>query len=99
MTLKFRKKDFLENTLEYTNQAAISTIKCELSVYFQNFTFSQVNPLQNPPPNLEEYCFRPNEVKRNMLKETLAYIMLRSDQDEVFFFLWVFRRKIHSSFL
>ena len=57
------KKDFQENTLVYTNQAAISTIKGELSVYFQNFTFSQVIPLQNPPPNLEEYCFKPNEVK------------------------------------
>ena len=80
----------------YTNQATISTIKEDLAVYGQNFIVGQVTSLQNPPPNLEEYSFEPNEVKLIVplysketgkfqgLIETLAYIMPRGDQDEVF---------------
>ena len=52
------KKDFPENTLIYTNQATVSSAKGELAVYSQNFIIGQVIPLQNQPPNLEEYSFK-----------------------------------------
>ena len=81
----------------YTNQTTISNIKGDLVVYSQNFIIGQLTPLQNQPPNFEEYSFKSNEVKLvvpiynnetgkfQRLKETLAYIMLKDDQDEVFF--------------
>ena len=68
-----------------------------MAVYSQHFIIRQLIPLKNQPPNLEEHSFKSNEVKLVVpvynnkndefhgLNEMLAYIMLRGDQDEVFF--------------
>ena len=122
VTLTSSKTNFQKITLIYTNQATISTIKGDLAVYSQNFIIGQFIPLQNQPPNLEEYRFKLNGVKLAVpiynnetgefvgLKETLAYIMLKDGQGEVFFqmafskkslqFFFVVRKKeclMHSS--
>ena len=105
VTLTSSKTNFQKITLIYTNQANISTIKGDLAVDSQNFIIGQFIPLQNQPPNLEEYRFKLNGVKLAVpiynnetgefvgLKETLAYIMLKDGQDEVFFSDGFFEKK------
>ena len=87
-----------ENTLYYVNQAFISTVKNgELAMYVQNFILGQLIFAANQPKNIDEHKCEPNEVKLlscvydlesgdfKGVRLMLAYIVLRGDEDEIFF--------------
>ena len=87
-----------ENTLFYVNQTFISTVKNgEIAMYIQNFILGQLISAANQPKNIDEYICEPNEVKLlscvydletgefKGIRTMLAYIVLRGDEDEIFF--------------
>ena len=87
-----------ENTLLYINQGVIFTVKSgELAMYVHNFIIGQLIVSANQPKYINEYVCKENEVKLlscvydlesgdfKGLRLMLAYIVLRGDDDEVFF--------------
>ena len=96
--LNLEKVNMPENTLYYVNQAFISTVKNgELAMYVQNFILGQLIFAANQPKNIDEHKCEPNEVKLlscvydlesgdfKGVRLMLAYIVLRGDEDEIFF--------------
>ena len=96
--LNLEKVNMPENTLYYVNQAFISTIKNgELAMYVQNFILGQLIFAANQPKNIDEHKCEPNEVKLlscvydlesgdfKGVRLMLVYIVLRGDEDEIFF--------------
>ena len=96
--MNIEKVNIPENTLFYINQGFISTVKNgELAMYVHNFIISQLIVAANQPADINEYSCNENEVKLlscvydlesgvfKGLRLMLAYIVLRGDDDEVFF--------------
>ena len=96
--MNIEKANIPENTLLYINQGFISTVKSgELAMYVHNFIIGQLIVAANQPENIHEHSFKENEVmllccvynlKTGVfegLRPMLAYIVLRGDEDEVFF--------------
>ena len=96
--MNIEKANIPENTLLYINQGFISTVKSgELAMYVQNFIIGQLIVAANQPEKIDEYTCNDNEVKLltcvydlesgkfKGLRLMLAYIVLRGDDDEVFF--------------
>ena len=96
--MNIEKANIPENTLLYINQGFISTVKSgELAMYVHNFIIGQLIVAANQPENINEYSCKDNEVKLlscvydlesgtfKGLRLMLAYIVLRGDNDEVFF--------------
>ena len=96
--MNIEKANIPENTLLYINQGFISTVKSgELAMYVHNFIIGQLIVAANQPENIETYSCNDNEVKLlscvydlesgkfKGLRLMLAYIVLRGDNDEVFF--------------
>ena len=96
--LNLVKVNMPENTLFYVNQGFISTIKNgDLAMYIQNFILGQLIVAANQPDNIDEYHCAENEVKLlscvydlesgdfKGVRLMLAYIILRRDDEEVFF--------------
>ena len=93
------KVNFPKNTLEYTSQVNITLVKGDLAVYLDYVILRQLIPAMNSPKNMEEYECLLNEVKMIIplynadsgellgLEKRLAFIMVRGDQNEAFFFL------------
>ena len=95
--LKLEKRNIPENCLLYVNQAFLSTVKKgELAMYNHNFSIGQIIPAANQPEDISTYECAPNEVKLYTciheintgefkgVRESLAYIILRGDDEEVF---------------
>ena len=96
--LNLEKVNMPENTLYYVNQAFISTVKNgELAMYVLNFILGQLIFAANQPKKIDEHKCEPNEVKLlscvydlesgdfKVVRLMLAYIVLRGDEDEIFF--------------
>ena len=96
--MNIEKVNIPENTLLYINQGFISTVKSgELAMYVHNFIIGQLIIAANQPENINEHQCADNEVKLlscvydiesgkfKGLRLMLAYIVLRGDNDEVFF--------------
>ena len=96
--MNIEKANVPENTLLYINQGFISTVKSgELAMYVHNFIIGQLIIAANQPKDINEYACNDNEVKLlscvydlengtfKGLRLMLAYIVLRGDDDEVFF--------------
>ena len=96
--MNIEKVNIPENTLLYINQGFLSTVKSgELAMYVHNFIIGQLIIAANQPENINEYQCADNEVKLlscvydiesgkfKGLRLMLAYIVLRGDNDEVFF--------------
>ena len=96
--LNLEKVNMPENTLYYVNQAFLSTVKnSEIAMYIQNFILGQLIFAANQPKDISEYVCQANEVKLlscvydletgdfKGIRLMLAYIVLRGDQEEIFF--------------
>ena len=96
--LNLEKVNMSENTLYYVNQAFLSTVKnSEIAMYIQNFILGQLIFAANQPKDVSEYVCQANEVKLlscvydletgdfKGIRLMLAYIVLRGDQEEIFF--------------
>ena len=96
--LNLEKVNMSENTLYYVNQAFLSTVKnSEIAMYIQNFIMGQLIFAANQPKDISEYVCQANEVKLlscvydletgdfKGIRLMLAYIVLRGDQEEIFF--------------
>ena len=96
--LNLEKVNMSENTLYYVNQAFLSTVKnSEIAMYIQNFILGQLIFAANQPKDISEYVCQVNEVKLlscvydletgdfKGIRLMLAYIVLRGDQEEIFF--------------
>ena len=95
--LKLEKRNVPENSLLYINQAYLSTVKFgELALYNHNFFIRQLIPAANQTEDVVTYKCLPNEVKLltciydvtngefKGVRESLAYMALRGDSEEVF---------------
>ena len=95
--LETSKKSVPENCLLYINQAYLSTVKSgELAMYNHNFIMRQLIPAANQPEDIAAHECQPNEVKLvtciydltngqfKGVRESLAYIVLRGDMEDVF---------------
>ena len=87
-----------ENSLFYVNQAFISTVKNgDIAMYVQNFIIGQLIFAANQPKDISQHECLPNEVKLlscvydletgefKGVRLLLAYIILRGDEQEIFF--------------
>ena len=96
--LNLEKVNMPENTLYYVNQAFLSTVKnSEIAMSIQNFIMGQLIFAANQPKDISEYVCQANEVKLlscvydletgdfKGIRLMLAYIVLRGDQEEIFF--------------
>ena len=96
--LNLEKVNLPENCLFYVNQAFLSTVKNGDSVmYVQNFIIDQLIFAANQPKDISLYTCLPNEVKLlscvydlesgefKGVRQQLAYIVLRGDEQETFF--------------
>ena len=96
--LNLEKVNMPENTLYYVNQAFLSTVKnSEIAMYIQNFIMGQLIFAANQPKDISEYVCQANDVKLlscvydletgdfKGIRLMLAYIVLRGDQEEIFF--------------
>ena len=96
--MNIEKANIPENTLLYVNQGFISMVKSgELAMYVYNFIIGQLRIAANQPKDINDYSCKENEVKLlscvydlesgdfKGLRLMLAYIVLRGDDDEVFF--------------
>ena len=96
--LNLEKVNMPENTLYYVNQAFISTVKNgDIAMYVQNFILGQLILASNQPKDINKYICEQNEIKLlscvydlesgefKGLRLLLAYIILRGDEDEIFF--------------
>ena len=94
--LKLEKRNIPENCLIYINQTYLSTVKSsELAMYNHNFILGQLIPAANQSEDISTYECMPNEVKLftciydmtngefKGVRESLAYIVLRGDSEEV----------------
>ena len=95
--LKPENKNIPENYLLYANQGYLSTVKSgDLALYNHNFIIGQIIPAASRPEDISTYECQPNEVKLYTciydtvngdfkgVRESLAYIVLRGDREEVF---------------
>ena len=93
-----KKPNFPENTLVYCNQGTISTLKAwDYAIYLDCVILRQIIPANNSPPDLDNNVLKENEIILNIplyntktghfrdVKKWLAFIIIRGDQDEVFF--------------
>ena len=62
LILTFTKSIFRKKALIYINQASL-TMKKEPIFYCTYVVLGQIIPLSSPPPNLENYVCKENEVK------------------------------------
>ena len=96
--MNIEKVNIPENTLLYINQGFISTVKNgDLAMYVHNFIVGQLLVAANQPDDITTYSCKENEVKLltcvydlesgkfKGLRLMLAYIIIRGDDDEVFF--------------
>ena len=96
--LNLEKVNMPENCLYYVNQAFLSTVKNgDIAMYVQNFIIGQLIFAANQPKDISEYTCLPNEVKLlscvydlesgdfKGVRQQLAYIVLRGDEQEIFF--------------
>ena len=96
--LNLEKANMPENTLYYVNQSLLSTVKNgEIAMYNQNFILGQLIVAANQPTDITNYVCKDNEVKLfcciydlttgqfQGIREQLAYIVLKGDQEEIFF--------------
>ena len=96
--LNLEKVNMPDNTLYYVNQGFLSTVKNgEIAMYVQNFILGQLIIAANQPKDIKEHKCAENEVKLlscvydlesgefKGVRLMLAYIVLRGDEDEVFF--------------
>ena len=92
------KRNFPEKTLSYVNHGYISTVKgSELAIYIDVFLLEQVTTAANQRNEVETYECQKNETKWIKclydqaigdflgLRNDLAYIVLRGDDNECFF--------------
>ena len=97
LNLKLQKRNIPENCLLYGNQAFSSTVKSgDLAMYNHNFILGQLIPAANQLEDISTYECAPNEVKLYTciyettngefkgVRESIAYIVLRGDSEEVF---------------
>ena len=98
--LNLEKVNIPENCLFYVNQSFLSTVKNgEIAMYNQNFILGQIIFAANQPKEILKYECQPNEVKLlsciydletgdfKGLRQQLAYIVLRGDENQFFFFI------------
>ena len=96
------KANFPENTPICCNQGSILTLKVGDYTFYLNYVvLGQIVPARNSPKNIENYVYQENEVKLYMpvyntetghfkgVRNWLAFIIVRGDKDETFFFIWV----------
>ena len=96
--MNIEKVNIPENTLLYINQGFISTVKNgDFAMYVHNFIVGQLLVAANQPDDITTYSCKENEVKLltcvydlesgkfKGLRLMLAYIIIRGDDDEVFF--------------
>ena len=96
--MNIEKVNIPENTLLYVNQGFISTVKNgDLAMYVHNFIIGQLLVAANQPEDISQYQCKENETKLltcvydlesgkfKGLRLMLAYIIIRGDEDEVFF--------------
>ena len=96
--LNLEKVNMPENFLFYANQAFLSTVKNgDIAMYVQNFIIGQLIFAANQPKDISSYTCLPNEVKLlscvydlqtgdfKGIRQQLAYIVLRGDEQEIFF--------------
>ena len=96
--LNLEKVNMPENSLFYVNQAFISTVKNgDIAMYVQNFIIGQLIFAANQPKDISQHECLPNEVKLlscvydletgefKGVRLLLAYIILRGDEQEIFF--------------
>ena len=96
--LNLEKVNMPENCLFYANQASLSTVKNgDIAMYVQNFIIGQLLFAANQPKDIISYECLPNEVKLlscvydlesgdfKGIRQQLAYIVLRGDDQEIFF--------------
>ena len=96
--LNLEKVNMPENCLYYVNQAFLSTVKNgDIAMYVQNFIIGQLIFAANQPKDISTYKCLPNEVKLlscvydlesgefKGVRQQLAYIILRGDEQEIFF--------------
>ena len=96
--LNLEKVNIPENCLFYVNQSFLSTVKNgDIAMYNQNFIIGQLIFAANQPKEILTYDCLPNEVKLlscvcdletgefKGLRQQLAYIVLRGDEQEIFF--------------
>ena len=98
------KANLPENTISYQDQGYLSYKDNKKICYTDVFIIGKITPLLNQPEKLEEYMPQENEVKilRSIydtitgqflgLESCLAYLTVRCDFQEQFFWLWVLRR-------
>ena len=95
--LNLEKVNMPENCLYYVNQAFLSTVKNgDIAMYVQNFIIGQLIFAANQPKDISTYKCLPNEVKLlscvydlesgefKGVRQQLAYIILRGDEQEIF---------------
>ena len=95
--LRLEKRNAPENALLYVNQGYLPMVKSgELAMCNHNFIIGQIIPAANQPDDIVSYECSPNEVKLltciydlttsdfKGVRESLAYIVLRGDKEEVF---------------
>ena len=96
--LNLEKKNMPENTLYYINQGYLSTVKNgDLAMYNHNFILGQLIVAANQPSDITNYECNPDEVKLltcvydtdtgefKGVREKIAFIVLRGDENEIFF--------------
>ena len=95
--LNLEKVNIPENCLLYINQGFLSTVKSgEIAMYLHNFVIGQLIIASNQPEDIDSYICSKNEVKLlscvydlesgdfRGIREQIAYIVLRGDDDEIF---------------
>ena len=95
--LNLEKVNIPENCLFYINQAFLSTVKNgDILMYNHKIILGQIIPAANQRKDILKYECQPNEVKLlsciydletgefNGLRQQLAYIVLRGDENEIF---------------
>ena len=61
--MRVSKESFTENTFLYTNQGVITNLKArEQAIYLDYVVLAQILPASVPPPNIDDYEFKENEV-------------------------------------
>ena len=95
--LNLEKVNIPENCLLYANQGFLSTVKSgEIAMYLNNFVIGQLIIAANQPKDIDTYICSKNEVKLlscvyeiesgqfKGIREQVAFIVLRGDEDETF---------------
>ena len=95
--MNLEKVNIPENCLFYVNQGFLSTVKSgEIAMYLHNFIIGQLIIAANQPKDINGYICSKNEVKLlscvydiqtghfKGIREQVAFIVLRGDDDETF---------------